>query len=121
MLPGTFDMQYVTFTLRPHLTVILDMSSIASILYGRAEGAAMRKWYFPMTVVGLGGLGWLLFTKRGRRAVGMLAEYLPQAPQRFAEWNEAAQRELDRIQTALDHVAENLRDEGFDRHSAFSH
>ncbi|HVZ17351.1 MAG TPA: hypothetical protein VG897_09570, partial [Terriglobales bacterium] len=62
----------------------------------------MRKWYFPMTVVGLGGLGVLLFTDRGRRALAWLAEYLPQAPERFAEWNEAAQRELDRIQAALD-------------------
>ena len=101
--------------------VLLDMNWIESILYGRAEGAAMRRWYFPMTVVGLGGLGMLLFTDRGRRALALLAEYLPQAPDRFAEWNEAAQRELDRIQAALDQVAENLRDEGLDPHSAFSH
>lgn len=81
----------------------------------------MRKWYLPMTVLGLGGLGVLLFTDRGRRALALLAEYLPEAPERFAEWNEAAQRELDRIQSALDHVAETLRDEGLDPHSAYSH
>jgi hypothetical protein len=81
----------------------------------------MRKWYLPMTVVGLGGLGVLLFTERGRRVLAWLSENLPEAPYRLAEWNEAAQRELDRIQATLDDVAEKLRDEGLDPQSAFSH
>ncbi len=68
----------------------------------------MRKWYVPVTFVGLGGLGVLLFTDRGRRAIHWLAENAPHAPSRLAEWNEKAQRELDRIQTALNRVAESL-------------
>ncbi|HWR15590.1 MAG TPA: hypothetical protein VN577_12230 [Terriglobales bacterium] len=68
----------------------------------------MRKWYLPMTVMGLGGLGVLLFTDRGRRVISWLAESASDAPSRLAEWNEAAQRELDRIQMALNRVAETL-------------
>jgi hypothetical protein len=72
------------------------------------EGDAMRKWYFPMTVLGLGGLGVLLLTERGRRSLQKIVEFLPHAPEHLAEWNEAAQRELDRIQATLNDVAEQL-------------
>ena len=68
----------------------------------------MRKWYLPMTVLGLGGLGVLLFTERGRRVIAEVSEYISDAPARFAEWNDTAQRELDRIQTALNRVASSL-------------
>ena len=72
------------------------------------EGDTMRKWYVPMTVVGLGGLGVLLFTDRGRKAIRWLVEQLPNAQSQLAEWNETAQRELDRIQNALNRVADSL-------------
>jgi len=68
----------------------------------------MRKWYLPMTVVGLGGLGVLLFTDRGRKAIRWAVDNLPYAQARLEEWNEAAQRELDRIQIALNRVSESL-------------
>jgi hypothetical protein len=68
----------------------------------------MRKWYVPMTVVGLGGLGVLLFTDRGRKAIRWAMEQLPEAQSQLAEWNETAQRELDRLQSALNRVAESL-------------
>lgn len=68
----------------------------------------MRKWYFPMTVVGLGGLGVLLFTERGRRAIEWMGDRVEDAPETLADWNEAAQRELDRIQLALNRVAKSL-------------
>jgi hypothetical protein len=71
-------------------------------------GEVMRKWYFPMTVVGLGGLGVLLFTDRGRRAIDWMAEKVEDAPEAFADWNEAAQREIDRIQLAVNRVAKSL-------------
>lgn len=69
----------------------------------------MRKWYLPMTVLGLGGLGVLLFTERGRKLVDEISEYLSEAPARLADWNDTAQRELDRIQTALNRVADSLQ------------
>ncbi len=72
------------------------------------EGNLMSKWYVPMTVVGLGGLGVLLFTDRGRKAMRWAMEQAVEAPFRLKEWNEAAQRELDRVQTALNQLAESL-------------
>ena len=68
----------------------------------------MRKWYLPMTVMGLGGLGVLLFSDRGRKVVRWTVENLPHAHSQLLEWNETAQRELDRIQKALNQVAESL-------------
>ncbi len=72
----------------------------------------MRKWYFPMTVMGLGGLGVLLFTDRGRRSLQWVADHIHEAPRQRAEWNETAQRELDRIQETLDRVARTLEASG---------
>jgi len=69
----------------------------------------MRKWYVPLTLMGLGGLGVLCLTERGRRTLRRIFEGLHRAPESFLEWNEAAQRELDRIQTALNRVAESLQ------------
>jgi hypothetical protein len=69
----------------------------------------MRKWYIPLTLAGLGGLGVLFLTERGRKALGWVLENIHRAPEGFLDWNEAAQRELDRIQTALTRVAESLQ------------
>jgi hypothetical protein len=68
----------------------------------------MRKWYVPLTVIGISGLGVVFLTDRGRKAVRWAFENMYRAPDALLEWNEAAQRELDRIQTALNRVAESL-------------
>jgi hypothetical protein len=68
----------------------------------------MRKWYLPVAVFGLGSLGVLVLTERGREAVAWLADQWEQAPERLQEFNEAAQRELDRIELALNQLAESL-------------
>jgi hypothetical protein len=67
----------------------------------------MRKVYVPLTLLGVGGIGWLFLTERGREALRWIAESLEQG--RLLEWNEAAQRELDRIQIALNRVADSLQ------------
>ena len=64
----------------------------------------MRRWYLPLAVLGIGSLGVLFMTQRGRQTLRWITENL----QRAVEWNEAAQRELDRIQIALNRVAESL-------------
>lgn len=70
----------------------------------------MRKsWALPLTVVGLGSLGALLFSDRGRRAIGWVMARVNEAPDRLAEWNDTAQAELDRIQIALNEIAESLQ------------
>jgi len=65
----------------------------------------MRTWYVPLALMGVGGLGVLFLTDRGRQTLRWLADNLQHA----VEWNEAAQRELDRIQVALNRVSESLQ------------
>jgi hypothetical protein len=67
----------------------------------------MRKMYVPLTLLGLAGLGWLFLSDRGRQALRWMGETIAH-PDKFLEWNEAAQRELDRLQVALNRVAETL-------------
>ena len=69
----------------------------------------MPRWYVPVTVVGLSGIGLLMFSNRGRAVMRRLFEDINRAPNALLSWNEAAQRELDRIQTALNRVAETLQ------------
>lgn len=68
----------------------------------------MRKWYLPVAVFGLGSLGLLVLTERGREAVRWIGDQFEQAPGRLQDFNDAAQRELDRIQLALDRLAASL-------------
>jgi hypothetical protein len=69
----------------------------------------MRKWTMPLTLLGLGGLGYLFLSERGQQALRWLAENVSRGPEKFLEWNESAQRELDRIQEALNRVADSLQ------------
>lgn len=76
----------------------------------------MRKWYVPMTMLGLGSIGVLLFTDRGRRSLRWIAEHLPEAQDQLAVWNETAQRELDRIQSAINTLSDSLQVEPYGTH-----
>ena len=71
----------------------------------------MRKWYLPITVLGLGGLGlvgMLVGTEKGRSVVRNISDNLLDGPDSFEDWNIAAQRELEAIQSALDGLAQAL-------------
>jgi len=68
----------------------------------------MRRWYVPLTVLGLGGVGALLLTERGRVALRTVRERFQKAPDNLLEMNDSLQVELDRIQAALDQLAESL-------------
>jgi hypothetical protein len=70
----------------------------------------MRKWAVPLTVLGLGGVGALLMSDRGRRGVRWAIERLNEAPERLAQWNDNAQREMERIQGTLNRMSEMLAD-----------
>lgn len=63
----------------------------------------MRKWYLAMTVLGLAGLGALLLSPRGRRALAWMAEFFAEV-----DWNEAAQRDLERLRVAVDQLTDSL-------------
>jgi hypothetical protein len=68
----------------------------------------MRKWYVPLTVIGISGVGMFFLTERGRKAARWAFENMNRAPDALLQWNETAQRELDRVQSALNRVAESL-------------
>ncbi len=68
----------------------------------------MRKWFVPLTVLGVGSIGAFLLSERGRTALRGLFEDFREAPDRWLEWNENAQSELDRLQAALNRIAESL-------------
>lgn len=69
----------------------------------------MRKWAVPLTVLGVGGVGALVLSDRGRHAIGWVLRRMQEAPDRIAEWNETAQTELEKIQLAVNELAESLR------------
>ena len=68
----------------------------------------MQKWFLPLTVLGLGGLGLLVLSDRGQDALEWAFKKLDEVPDQFDDWNTRAQEELDRIQMALNRVAESL-------------
>lgn len=68
----------------------------------------MRRWYVPLAVLGFASLGVLVLTRRGRQALRWLAENCENAPDTLLQWNETTQRELERLRTAVNQVAESL-------------
>lgn len=72
----------------------------------------MRKWFMPLTVLGLGSLGLLFVSERGQQALHWLADALEGAPDTHSGWNDPTQRELERIEAALDEIAETLQAAG---------
>lgn len=72
----------------------------------------MRRWYLPLTVLSLTGLGALILTRRGRQTLDWLAETFDQVPDTLLEWNETTQRELERLRAAVDQLADSLESAG---------
>ncbi len=68
----------------------------------------MRRWYVPLTVLGIGSIGALLLSEWGRSTLRAIFDDFHATPDRWLEWNESAQRELDRLQAALNRIAESL-------------
>jgi hypothetical protein len=76
---------------------------------GVRQETPMRRWYLPLTVIGLGGIGAFLLSPRGRAVLRDLLEKFQQAPDRLLEdWNDNFENELERIQLALNQIAESL-------------
>ena len=68
----------------------------------------MKKWYMPLAILGVGSLGAFLLSDRGRQAVRWMAENFERHQDTVIEWNEAAQREIERLEKALDRVAASI-------------
>ena len=69
----------------------------------------MRKWYVPLTVAGIGGLGVFLFSESGRRALRRLGQSIRWNSEGLLGWNDTADAELSRLQEALTAIAESLQ------------
>jgi len=80
----------------------------APLAWAPDRDTVMRRWYRPLTVLGLGGIGALLLTDRGRSVLRAVAEKFWEAPDRLLEWNDSLQSELDRIQHSLDRIADTI-------------
>ena len=52
----------------------------------------MRKWFLPLTVLGLGGLGAALFTERGRNVISSLFE---RGSKGSLSWRESRKRSIE--------------------------
>jgi hypothetical protein len=68
----------------------------------------MRKWYLPLTVLGVASVAALVLSERGRESVARMLGHLEDPPEPFRGWNEAAQREMERLQDALDRLSNTL-------------
>ena len=66
----------------------------------------MRRWYLPLTVLGLASLAALIFTRRGGQILAALTDVLDGLDP-VLQRNET-QRELDRLQAALNQLARSL-------------
>lgn len=62
---------------------------------------SVRSWTIPLTFAGLGGLGAMLLSGRGRKRMRFAEERLRASPGRLAAWDDCAQTELDDIQRAV--------------------
>jgi hypothetical protein len=72
----------------------------------------MRKWYVPLTIAGIGGLGAFLLSESGKRFLRWARQYLQWNSAGLLEWNETAEAELEHIQAALSTLAESLQPGG---------
>jgi hypothetical protein len=68
----------------------------------------MRKWYLPLTVLGLGSLGVLFGTEKGRLALSRAVDLLDQFPDAYSDWIEHTETEIANIQSAVDRIAQSL-------------
>jgi hypothetical protein len=69
---------------------------------------SVRKWTIPLTFLGLGGLGAILLSERGRKLIRSAAERFSAAPGQLAAWNDSAQQELDHIEQAVKELEQSL-------------
>jgi hypothetical protein len=69
----------------------------------------MRKWYVPLTIAGIGGLGIFLSSESGKELLRWVRRNLRVSSEDLLEWNETAEAELERIRAALGAVADALQ------------
>ena len=68
----------------------------------------VRKWTIPLTLAGLGGVGAVLLTERGRNFLRSAVRRVKSEPGCLAAWNDSARDELSHIQQAVREVEQSL-------------
>lgn len=68
----------------------------------------MSKWYLPLTILGVGSLGILLGTERGRLALDRASDFFEDLPRSYDDFTDAAEREIASIQQNVDQIAAML-------------
>ena len=72
----------------------------------------VKNWIIPVALLGLGGLAALVFSERGQELVGDFFDELEDGSEEtlkaIHDWNEAAQGELERLQDAVQQIAQTL-------------
>lgn len=68
----------------------------------------MRKWYLPLTILGLGSLTVLVATERGRGFLRQVGRGLDRAPDHLRDWSDAFDDEMARIQGTIDSLNDLL-------------
>lgn len=68
----------------------------------------MKKWYVPVTLLGLSGLGLLFASERGRVRVRRVVDQLMEHGDPLGEFNKFCEEQLQTIQESLDRLAEAL-------------
>ena len=76
----------------------------------------MRKLFVTMAVLGVGGVGAFLLSDKGRETLRRWVTYLQDGSERWDEWNESTQQELEQIQVALNQIAQSLEPHGQPSH-----
>jgi hypothetical protein len=73
---------------------------------------SVRRWAIPLTCLGLGGLGAILLSERGRKTIRSAAERFSATfsanPGQLADWNDSAQEELNHIEQAIKELEQSL-------------
>jgi hypothetical protein len=72
------------------------------------EARSMRKWLTTLAVLGIGGIGAFLLSDKGREVLRRWLADLRDSSEQWDQWNESAQLELERIQAALNRIAQSL-------------
>lgn len=72
----------------------------------------MKNWKVPLAVFGLGSVGAVFFALRGQPLARWVKARVQGAPARLAGWNESAQQELARLESALNEIDQSIRANG---------
>lgn len=68
----------------------------------------MRRWYVPLTVLGLGGVSAFLLSGRGRTVLRRLLDSFGESPESWLRGQDSLENELENLQAALNRIADSL-------------